>query len=177
MRKNEKIGRLGDLTKGLLCLALLMGIAALALDGGMAFSERRSAQNAADNTAVAAAWAACNSADPVAAANAQVALNGFTTADLTLNNISGNRYEAQVDSAVDTRFARVIGVSRVDVSARAVADCTSSAGDSNAIFAGGDNCYADYSKPQLEFNGSSNTIYGGIHSNGNYKYLRFNSLA
>src|SRR5262249_39593562 len=39
----------------LLCLAVLLGVAAIALDGGMALTERRRAQDVADAAALAAA--------------------------------------------------------------------------------------------------------------------------
>ena len=55
----------------------LLGFAALAIDGGMVYSHRRQAQNAADAAVLAAALAKVNGKDWQAAAQAQAVANGF----------------------------------------------------------------------------------------------------
>ena len=67
-------------------LFVLVGFAALAIDGGLGFDQRRGTQNAADNAALAAAWEACNprdaaAPDPVGSALAVAAENGYDDND------------------------------------------------------------------------------------------------
>lgn len=71
-----------------LLLVGLIGAAALVVDGGRAYSERRSVQNAADNAALAAALAMCQDGDETAvrdAGRASATQNGFTHG---VNNVS-----------------------------------------------------------------------------------------
>ncbi|HLO29021.1 MAG TPA: pilus assembly protein TadG-related protein [Anaerolineales bacterium] len=56
----------------------LFAFAALAIDGSLAFSDRRHAQNAADTSALAAALAKINAQDWDAAARARATSNGYT---------------------------------------------------------------------------------------------------
>ncbi|MDX1601266.1 MAG: pilus assembly protein TadG-related protein, partial [Anaerolineales bacterium] len=56
---------------------LLLGMSGLAIDGGILFSDRRHAQNAADSAAMAGAFAILQGNDPVAAAYARAADNDF----------------------------------------------------------------------------------------------------
>ena len=147
-----------------LALVLLLGLSALALDGGLAYQMRRIAQNAADHTALAAAWASCQGDDPVAAADVSVTSNGFASSDLTLVDLGGHRFEATVGTAVSTNFGGLIGFDQVDVAARALAVCSGGSGFSNAIFAGGNDCHT-YAKPQFESSGSTQIVWGGVHSN------------
>ena len=100
----------------------LIGFAAIALDGGVLFNEKRHAQNAADHAALAAAWANCNGEDPAAAADASVVKNGYVAAELTLTD-NDPSYTAQVDTSVDMTFAKIFGISSAAVSADAVAEC------------------------------------------------------
>ncbi|RLD07302.1 MAG: hypothetical protein DRI65_04925, partial [Chloroflexota bacterium] len=59
MRSRSHVGEEGQIIVFLsLVLVGLLGIGALALDGGMLFSDRRDAQNAADSAALAGASAA-----------------------------------------------------------------------------------------------------------------------
>ena len=105
----------------------LLGIAAIAIDGGLMFNEKRSAQNAADHAALAAAWADCNGADPAVAADASVVKNGYAVSNLTFVN-SAPSYTTQIDSTIDLAFAEIIGFSTGDVSATAVAECVGGSG-------------------------------------------------
>ncbi len=61
-----------------LALAGLLGFSALALDGGMLYSERRRAQNAADSAAMAAALAKIKGANWASSALNRAASNGFS---------------------------------------------------------------------------------------------------
>jgi hypothetical protein len=142
-----------------------MASAALAVDLGMALVERRAVRNAADHAALAAAWADCNGRGPRAAADASILRNGFDIWDLTLSD-TADGWEAVIDTTVGTTFAKVIGISSLDVSGAAVADCSGGGGTASAIFAFGDEC-DDVGKIQLNIAGSSNTVYGGVYSNDN----------
>jgi len=55
----------------------LLGFMALSVDGGIIFTERGSAQIAADSAAFAAAYAVVEGSDPVVAARNQAAINGI----------------------------------------------------------------------------------------------------
>ena len=102
----------------------LLGIAAIAIDGGLLFNEKRHAQNGADHAALAAAWADCQGQNPQAAADASIVKNGYGTSELALTS-SGHRYTAVVNSTVDMAFAEIIGYATAGVSAEAVAECVS----------------------------------------------------
>ena len=133
-----------------------MGVMALALDISLAMTDRRNAQNAADHAALVAAYTKCTSGNPVARANTSVTRNGYTPAELTLTNVSGNKYEAIINSNNPTFFGRVLGFSALNVTTRALADCAAGSGGGNAIFAMGDTC-SSFSKEQLDISGSNQT--------------------
>jgi hypothetical protein len=67
------------------CIVVLIGFAALAIDGGRTYSEKRRAQSAADSAAYAAAMAASNGENWKQAALKQVELNGFDDPDALAN--------------------------------------------------------------------------------------------
>jgi Flp pilus assembly protein TadG len=110
----------------------------LAVDGGQLFAERRTAQNAADNAALAAAYALCIDEDPATAALASAASNGYnndgTTNTVTLDNppTSGDYSGddefsvATVHSHRDTIFAQVIGFNDLEVTSSATSRCRKS---------------------------------------------------
>lgn len=116
-------------------MVAIVGIVAVAVDGGQLFAERRRSQNAADNAALAAAYAICKKTDPVAAGLASAATNGYdndgASNTVTLNHppLSGahlgdNEYsEAIVDSHRTTFFAQLIGFNDLPVTTRAVSHC------------------------------------------------------
>ena len=149
-----------------LVMAVLMGLAALALDLSVAMNKRRVAQNAADNSVLEAAWASCHGADPFAAAGLSVTRNGFAPTDLTLVNLGSSTFEATIATSVDTFFGRVLGFSKIDVTTNAAASCAAGSGGANAIFATGTTC-PTFSKRQVDISGSNQAVSGGVHSNGN----------
>ncbi len=119
-------------------LVAIMAVVVLAVDGGQLFAERRSAQNAADNAALAAAYAICKAADPVAAARNSALTNGYDnnggTNTVVLNhppasgpNTGDDEYsEALITSHRSTFFAQLIGIGDLPVSARTVSRCRKS---------------------------------------------------
>jgi Flp pilus assembly protein TadG len=111
-------------------MVAMLGLVALALDGGMAFVERRSSQNAADNAALAAAYsmaAGGTQAEAEAAALLIANQNGFF--DVTVNippqsgqYVGNNEYvEVVINTSTDTAFSPVVGAEEVNSSVRAVA--------------------------------------------------------
>lgn len=156
-------------------LLVLMGFAALAMDGGLGFDDRRGTQNAADNAALAAAWEACNpstvATDPAAAALAVAAENGYDHAaddtDVTVTALSSTEYEVVIETVNDTTFGAVgTGSESVTVASRAVATCEEEPFlGQYAIFAGAEHC-SNGGSIELSLTGSTKTINGGIFSNG-----------
>ena len=158
-------------------LLVLVGFAALAIDGGLGFDERRGTQNASDNAALAAAWEACNPvsspADPAGAALAVAAQNGYddTSADtdVAVTALSTTEYEVVIETVNDSTFAGIFGSDSVNVQSRAVASCDQEPFlGGYAIFAGAEAC-ASGGSIELDLTGSTKTINGGIFSNGDLK--------
>jgi hypothetical protein len=103
----------------------LFAFAALAIDGSMAFSDRRHAQNAADTAALAGALAYVRENDITAAAQVRTTENGYdggvkSDVNVTTTPIAAGSHKCPGDttgmevmvtivSNVDTTFARVIG--------------------------------------------------------------------
>jgi hypothetical protein len=158
-------------------LLLLVGFAALAIDGGLGFDQRRGTQNAADNAALAAAWEACNPSGgttPQAAALAVAADNGYDDNDpdvvVTANAHGATEYEVIIQRVNDTTFAGPgVAADTLTVVSRAVAVCEQEPFlGGYAIFAGADSC-ASGGAIELDLTGATKTINGGIFSNGDLK--------
>jgi len=112
-----------------LSLLVLLGIVALAVDGGHLYAERRKMQNAADAGALAGARVLCYEADQTPpyddvvdeAKKYAVDHNGAEGAQVT---VSGSLTVTVVATETATTFfARVIGFPTADVAARASAMC------------------------------------------------------
>jgi hypothetical protein len=111
----------------------LIGLTALTIDGGLAYADRRNAQNAADTAALAAARALIRGEAWQTAGTALAAANGYdgngTTNVVEVVNppvsgtYAGNSEYIQVmiTSNLDTFFAPVIGVEQITNSVDAVA--------------------------------------------------------
>lgn len=149
-------------------LFVLMGMAALALDGGRVYAERRSAQNAADQSAVTAAYTECSGGDESAAIAAGVAsadLNGFNddgvTNDVVITRNVEYEYRSTVNARIDGLFARLLGADELSTFGTAVASCTPGEVQGEALFANGSGC----PDPEIEISGNNLTVNGGAHSN------------
>ena len=158
-------------------LFVLVGFAALAIDGGLGFDQRRGTQNAADNAALAAAWEACNPSGgttPQAAALAVAAQNGYDDNDpdvvVTVNPLSTTEYEVVIQQVNDTTFAAPgVGTDTLTIVSQAVGTCEQEPFlGGYAIFAGANSC-ASGGAIELDLTGSTKTINGGIFSNGDLK--------
>lgn len=109
----------------------LLGIMALAVDGGILYAARRSMQNAADNAALAGALAICQDGDVVAAAQNSALLNSGAILDITINqpplsgeNVGDNTYIEVILSAVsEANFIQLVYDGPLQTSARAVGHC------------------------------------------------------
>lgn len=113
----------------------LLGLTALAVDGGHVFAQRRQAQNAADTAAFAAAIAKIKGTNFVQAGEDRASSNGFTqggNATVTINNppdssappayIGNNDYvQAIIEADIPTFFARIVGVTSIPIRVQAVA--------------------------------------------------------
>lgn len=123
----------------------LIGLLALALDGGQGFADRRHAQNAADNAAYAAAYSwieTAKSQGATAASNGSawqtagmniIQQNGYTNANTTHTSVTlapapsgicpensqGVYITTRIDSVVNTWFAPIVGVRELNNSVSA----------------------------------------------------------
>lgn len=153
-------------------IVLLIGMVGVAIDGGLAYNERRGTQNASDNAALAAAWAACQpGGDPIAAGYDAAEDNGYIDADdpnsidVKVTNAGANTYHVVITKTDDTNFTGVIGTDQVTVVSEATAKCTQEGGlGGYALFAGAPATCGD--DPQINIPGSSMEINGNAHSNG-----------
>lgn len=110
----------------------LVGMSALAIDGGNAYLERRKTQNAADSAALSGAIARIEGGDWRATALASAATNGFdndgvtNTVELNTPPIGGpyadnpEYIQVIVTSHLETFFGPVIGVPQITVSTQAI---------------------------------------------------------
>ena len=138
-----------------LAAVVLFGFAALAIDGSMAFSDKRHAQNAADTAALAGALVFTRGGDNIAitsAAQARTTSNGYdnngTSNIVTIaitdvpnpgcpGKAEGKLITVNIESKVPTSLARVVGTTqitnRVKATARGCGYIVAPLFDGNAI--------------------------------------------
>jgi hypothetical protein len=162
-----------------LAIVGLVGFAALAIDGGRVFSDRRHAQSTADTAALSAALAKIKKKNITTAAQNIAAQNGYVDSspdqDVTVHSppisgpYAGNAEYIQViiRSTIPTTFARVIGRSTVTSVVEAVARASTSTSGTS----GGYGITAlKQSGDALTFTGSGDvTIQGGIGDNAGFR--------
>jgi Flp pilus assembly protein TadG len=112
-------------------IAALLALTALALDGGMAYADRRAAQNAVDNASLAAAYTLASGgtvAEAQQAALNAAEINGYPAnvevhrPPLTGQYAGDDEYvQIIISSSVDTAFAPVVGIEQVNNTVQAVA--------------------------------------------------------
>jgi len=115
---------------------VLMGFAALAIDGARVFEDKRHAQNAADTAALGAALAYSREQNLVTAAQTRATENGYdnngTTNIVTITitdidgsvcpaNLQGKEIQVDIESTIGTTFARVLGRNTMTTLSTAVA--------------------------------------------------------
>lgn len=122
-----------------LAIVGMIGLTAMAVDGGMAYTERRQAQNAADSAALDAALAKIRGGNWQAEGLALAASNGFdnngTTNTVVVNNPPttgcngvGNPYtgnaqyvQVMITTSTQTYFGPVVGITEVNNCVEAIA--------------------------------------------------------
>ncbi len=162
----------------------LIGSAALAIDGGRIYLDRREVQNTADSAVLAAALSDCtDNGDLVVKARAIAAANGFDNSDPNVSvnvynpPISGpytgdtKYYEVVINTDTEVGLAQLVRPGTFPVEARAVAMCEEGStgggavGDGNGIIAlrptGDDAIYAPG-------NVRITVLNGGIHSDSSH---------
>lgn len=161
----------------------LVGFAALAIDGGRVLSDRRHAQNAADNSAFAAALAKVKGQNYTTAAQNRALSNGYNngvnaTVEVNLCSETGitcqglpagadaSEYiRVKIRSIVPTTFARVIGRNQVENIVEAIAHASGIT--SNPLVYGA--ALASFQRTGTPFEGKGNgtldVIGSGIFSN------------
>ena len=149
-------------------LMVLIGVAALAIDGGNLYKHRSDAQNAADNSALAAAWESCQGGgDPVAAGLSVAAANGFDNNGVT-DTVSitqdGQEWVAVIEVSFNGTFSKTLGAGDLGTEARASAECEPGGGGDYALFAGSDGC-----NNAIDWSGSTTTVTGNLRSNNDIK--------
>jgi hypothetical protein len=132
-----------------LLLVAMIGMVGLAVDGGILYSARRSAQSAADNAAMAGAYALCTEVDVASASQSAATANEFDNDDPEIDVVvnyppadgpyagDDDFVEVIVSSQEEPSFIQILYSGAFEVSARAVAQCkqTSPAplGDGNGL--------------------------------------------
>jgi len=162
----------------------LIGLTALTVDGGMAYSDRRHAQNAADTAAFAAALAHARGEDPLVAAQNVATSNGYSsnvvvtpvnspvgvcpanTSPVAANqNVNNVDYTVEITSTIKTFFAPVIGIPSVT---NKVFSTTRACGTYMAPLFGGNAIVSLNPGPGCAYDsGNANWVIhgGGLHSN------------
>jgi len=109
MKKLDKPQKGQALVLIALAIVGLVGITGLAIDGGNIYSERRRAQNAADNAALSAALAKVQSRDFTAEANSYITTNmtgGSTVTDIVISNPPGVDCDGNQNGPYHDEFGR-----------------------------------------------------------------------
>lgn len=152
-------------------LLMLLGFTALAVDAGLAYSERRGTTNAADSAALAAAWEECNPSGigPIPAARETAASNSYDDTEpdtaVDVESLGEGEWRVRISKMTEGIFspATPFADDSMTVVSEALALCDPTEFlEGMAIFAGGDTC----GPTELKATGSSITVNGGIHSNG-----------
>lgn len=127
-------------------IMVLIGSAALAIDGGRIYLDRREAQNTADSAVLAAALTDCTAnGDFIVQARAIAASNGFDNNDPDVSvdvynpPISGpytgnsDYYEVVIQSTTEVGLAQLVRQGTFPIEARAVALCEEGTGGTEAV--------------------------------------------
>ena len=164
----------------MLLIVALIGMVGLAVDGGRLYSARRSAQSAADNAAMAGAFAICSEADAVSAAQSVAVQNGYSDADPNVSVVvdsppqtgahtgQAGYVEVIINSQEQPGFIQVLYSGAWEVAARAVAKCTQNSpaplGDGNGLIV-----LNETASGALSANGQPElSVIGGIYVNSGH---------
>jgi hypothetical protein len=123
-----------------LLLVALLGVTALAVDGGRLYYSQRTAQNAADNAALSAAYSLCTGGNVATEALSSAVINGFDNDGVTNTvavhhppssgpNTGDTEYvEVVINSQEETAFAQLVYSGAFETTVRAVGHCYSEGG-------------------------------------------------
>ena len=150
------------------CMIVVLGIAALAVDGSNLYRERSDVQNAADLAAYAAAYDDCTSgSNPASVGLSQAAANGYDDSDPNVTVAvaeASDAWQATITSTITGFFAKALGSETLTTTATAVAKCdVNGGGGAYGVFAGGE---CESGNESFSVSGQNNTIVGALHSNG-----------
>lgn len=167
-----------------LLITALIGMGALAVDGGRAYADRRGTQNAADNAALAGAWAICaDHFTPVgialnAAANDGYDNNGTTNSvNVYIPPITGQNagedgfVEVVIWSKIEAGFSQTVFSGDLEDTARSVAFCQEGTLVLPVIFADSQTC-----QNTIQWSGANAVVTGNVHSNNDVLVSGQNNL-
>jgi len=153
-----------------LTLTVLIGMAALVVDGGYVAMRRRALQGVADAAALAGGFSLPTSATAISQAKAIATANGYTNGTngftVTVNSpYSGDaqRIEVIIQGTTRTFLGAALRINSGTLYARAVAKLDA---PNASIFAGSAACAGSAGGDALMLNGNGNQIHGDVHSNG-----------
>lgn len=155
-----------------LMLVVLLSSAALAVDLGAAYSKSAKVQNTCDAAAIAAAYKLPDRDATITTAKDFVKDNGLNPDNVVVTiNETASRVEVNIKEAVNTGFAKVLGIDYVNVNKRAIASKMSvpvvtTKKKIGAIF---NYLLFQGSTDDMVFNSGGIGIYGQVHGNGNIK--------
>ena len=153
-------------------LLTLIGVAATVVDVATFAEEKRQLQNAADAAVLAAVRELpADAAAAETAALTYLTANGYTVAPGDISVAITTPYGGNTEFAelivtnhdVPYLFARVLGFTSLDISARAVGEVVTGLEDDYAIFAIDNSCGA----PGVSINGTLAGFEGTVHANSN----------
>ena len=151
-----------------MALLVLLGMAAVAIDGSNLYRERGDAQSGADLSAYAAAYESCiggSDADAIAAGEAQAASNGYPAGEVTIVK-DGAGWRSTIDTQIAGSFSRVLDADPLSTGASAVAECQVAVGGNLPVIFAGGQCGSD---PTFDMSGNLATFNGDVHTNDNLK--------
>lgn len=150
----------------------LLAVCALGLDAANMYVQRRQMQAAADLAALAGARLLPNAVTATAKAQSIATTNGYATTVNVTTPYGGDasKIEVGISHPVNTLFLPILGVSQVDVGARAVGrrQILPPTGTPFVLLAGSNSC-AGNPGDSLAWQGSSGTITGIVQSNSGIK--------
>jgi hypothetical protein len=156
----------------LLLIILFLGVAGFTIDGLRIYLDRRSSQNAADAAVLAGALAICDGQDPIVAATARAADNGYTNSPDQPVRISrppsSGRFagdpdyiEVQIVTRTTGSFIRLFYTGILESTSSAIARCNFHRLVSHAsLFGGAETC-----QNTVDWSASDVLVRGDVHSN------------
>lgn len=146
-----------------LLMTVFMGFAALSINLGTAYVAKANLQKAADAAALAGASVIGTDSNPVSTATTYATANGVPQTGVSVNptNTDPTKIEVVCTETVPFTFAKVLGITQGNVSARAVAQQTT--GTNQSAFG-----YALFSNSNLSLSGNNLTINGNAHTNSTF---------